>query len=149
MQKVATLIKDIPLGCKLLYVLSFVVYVVGLFSYNFSILMANLTYLTYANKQYWRLFSSVLSPGISLFSILSLIVDFCLIQFFFAKIVIFSLIEVKKIFHYIFLDRSHPSKFSYPDHIYNHFSNTYKNWHYQHVYFVRLWLGSNYHCVFI
>jgi len=50
MQKVATLIKDIPLGCKLLYVLSFVVYVVGLFSYNFSILMANLTYLTYANK---------------------------------------------------------------------------------------------------
>lgn len=50
MQQIDTLLKDIPLGCKILYILSFVVFVIGLFITNFTLLLANVSYFTYANN---------------------------------------------------------------------------------------------------
>ncbi len=92
MKIVSTIIKNIPIACKFIYIVSFVLYVIGLIISAVPLELANYPYKIYHNFQLYRLLVTFLSKGDSVISIIAILVDFLLIKFFFTTLVSFLFI---------------------------------------------------------
>lgn len=87
MKIVKLIIDPIPFTCKIIYVVSFVLYVVGLIFNEVPLSIANYPERVYRDYELYRLLVTFLSKGSSVLSIISVVFDFLLIRFFFTKLV--------------------------------------------------------------
>lgn len=87
MKFIKIIIDPIPFTCKIIYVVSFVLYIIGIILSQVPLALANYPERIYNNYELYRLLLTFLSKGSSVISFIAIVVDFLLIRFFFTKLV--------------------------------------------------------------